>query len=176
MERVFYFVTSKQSQQWCTKQNVIRERSLERHRGGLSGTYSFSLSFASFRRLWFSRTGDEIEIVTYSRVSFIRTSTGRHRRAQLHRRPIVPRSRFVTVIYWRYISRSAEASSGKSTLLFSVLFPGMSRAFSNCASSRRDRRGKVLPLPVGTTRVHVHVYVRYVSPPIKFVNDPCEIS
>lgn len=137
---------------------MIRERSLERHRGGLSGLLVRSLSFLPpFAILWLSRTGDEIEIVTYSRVPFVRTSTGRHRGAQLHRRPIVHRSRFVTVTYWRYISRSAKASNGRSALLFPALFLGMSRAFSICALRFRrgatDVCGKVLPSPVGTTCV-----------------------
>lgn len=64
---------------------------------------SFSLSLSVFLlfscHLWPSRIGDEIEIVTYSRVSFVRTNTSCHRGAQLHRRPIVPQSRFVTVTY-----------------------------------------------------------------------------
>lgn len=95
------------------------------------------LSFSSFScRLWPSRIGDEIEIVTHSRVLFVHTSTSCHRGAQLHRRPIVPQSRFVTVTYTirRNIPGSAEVSDGRSALLFPVLFARMSGAFSNWAA------------------------------------------
>lgn len=90
---------------------------------------SSSLVFEDRRR--------KIEIVTYSRVPFVRMSTGRRHGAQLHRRPIVPQSRFVTVIYGDILPReiAVEASNGRLTLLFPVLFAGMSRAapvFATC--------------------------------------------
>lgn len=136
MKRVFYFVTSKQSQQRCIKQSTIHERSLEQHRCGLPGPFSLSLSVSLVVSLVFEDRRRKIEIVTYSRVPFVRMSTGRHG-AQLHRRPIVPQSRFVTVIYGDILPReiAVEASNGRLTLLFPVLFTGMSRAtpiFATC--------------------------------------------
>lgn len=92
---------------------------------------SSSLAFEDRRR--------KIEIVTYSRVPFVRMSTGRRHGAQLHRRPIVPQSRFVTVTYGDIPRReiAVVASNGRSTLLFPILFAGMSRAVLVCATCFR---------------------------------------
>lgn len=92
---------------------------------------SSSLTFEDRRR--------KIEIVTYSRVPFVRMSTGRRHGAQLHRRPIVPQSRFVTVTYGDIPRReiAVEASNGRSTLLFPILFAGMSRAVPVCVTCFR---------------------------------------
>lgn len=122
-----------------------------------SFSLSLSLSFFSFsRRLWPSRIGDEIEIVTYSRVPFIHTSTSCHRGAQLHRCPIVPQSRFVTVTYTirRYRDRWRRMM-GDRRYCFRYCSPEWAaRSRTGPCVFITSRSGKVLSntLPVGTAR------------------------
>lgn len=112
-----------------------------------------SLAFEDRRR--------KIEIVTYSRVPFVRMSTGRRHGAQLHRRPIAPQSRFVTVIYGDILPREiAEASNGRLTLLFPVLFAGMSRATPICVTCFRQSAARCcLIFPWWEPLAHAHALI-----------------
>lgn len=136
------------------------------HLSGLSGLFfsflpfslSLSVSLLFSCHLWLSRIGDEIEIVTYSRVPFVRTSTSRHRGAQLHRRPIVPQSRFVTVTYAAIYTGIERWEIG--VIVSDIVLRNELRVLELCSrvfSSRCGRGGKVLSNtpPVGTVRTQI---------------------